>query len=51
MIIGIFKEIKTEEDRVSMVPAGVGVMLKNGHHILAEKGAGSGRGFEDTFYI
>ena len=31
MIIGILKEIKAEENRVSMTPAGVEVMKQNGH--------------------
>ena len=34
MIIGILKEIKTEENRVSMTPAGVEVMIQNGHSLL-----------------
>lgn len=51
MIIGILKEVKAEENRVSMVPAGVEVMVKNGHQVLVEKGAGIGSGFEDSVYI
>lgn len=51
MIVGIPKEIKAEENRVSMVPAGVEVMVKNGHQVLLEKGAGIGSGFEDRAYI
>jgi alanine dehydrogenase len=51
MIIGILKEIKTEENRVCMTPAGVEVMITNGHKVLVEKGAGSGSGFEDSAYL
>mmetsp|Transcript_13795 Transcript_13795/g.6847 ORF Transcript_13795/g.6847 Transcript_13795/m.6847 type:complete len:383 (+) Transcript_13795:2216-3364(+) len=51
MIIGILKEIKTEENRVAMIPVGVEAMKQNGHVILVEKGAGRGSGFEDTAYI
>lgn len=51
MIVGILKEIKAEENRVSMVPAGVEVMVKNGHQVLVEKGAGIGSGFEDRVYV
>jgi alanine dehydrogenase len=51
MIVGILKEIKAEENRVSMTPAGVEVMGQNGHTLLVEKGAGSGSGFEDSDYI
>jgi alanine dehydrogenase len=50
MIVGILKEIKAEENRVSMTPAGVEVMGQNGHTLLVEKGAGSGSGFEDSDY-
>ena len=50
MIIGILKEIKTEENRVSMIPAGVEVMRQNGHTLLIEKDAGMGSGFEDEDY-
>jgi alanine dehydrogenase len=51
MIVGILKEIKAEENRVSMTPAGVEVMKQNGHTILVEKNAGSGSGFEDADYV
>ena len=50
MIIGILKEIKTEENRVSMTPAGVEVMIQNGHTLLVEKDSGKGSGFEDETY-
>jgi len=51
MIAGILKEIKIEENRVSMTPAGVEVLKDHGHTILVEKGAGSGSGFEDKAYV
>lgn len=51
MITGILKEIKIEENRVSMTPAGVEVMIQNGHTVLVEKNAGSGSGFSDDAYI
>jgi alanine dehydrogenase len=51
MLVGILKEIKSEENRVSMTPAGVEVMKQNGHDILVEKAAGSGSGFEDAAYL
>jgi len=50
MIVGILKEIKTEENRVSMTPAGVEVMSQNGHTVLVEKFAGAGSGIEDSSY-
>ncbi len=51
MIIGILKEIKPEENRVSMTPAGAAVMKQKGHSILVETSAGSASGFEDSAYI
>jgi alanine dehydrogenase len=50
MIVGILKEIKAEENRISMTPAGVEVMKQNGHTVLVEKAAGAGSGFEDGAY-
>ena len=51
MIVGILKEIKSEEYRVCMTPAGIEVMIAAGHHLLVEKGAGEGSGFEDAAYL
>ena len=51
MIVGILKEIKAEENRVCMTPAGVEVMKANGHSVLVEKDAGNGSGFNDAMYI
>ncbi|MGD9007168.1 MAG: alanine dehydrogenase [Desulfobacteraceae bacterium] len=51
MIVGILKEIKVEENRVCMTPAGVEVMIQNGHAVLVEKTAGIGSGFEDQAFI
>ena len=51
MIVGILREIKEEENRVSMTPAGVEVTKKNGHTVLVEKAAGVGSSFEDETYL
>ena len=51
MIVGILKEIKVEENRVCMTPAGVEVMCKNGHVVLVETQAGVGSGFSDADYL
>lgn len=51
MIVGILKEIKVEENRVSITPAGVEVLKQNGHEVLVEKNAGSGSGFNDASYV
>ncbi len=51
MIVGILKEIKAEENRVCMTPAGVEVMKQNGHTLLVEKDAGIGSGFDDAAFV
>lgn len=50
MIIGVPREIKTEEFRVGMTPTGVMELVKQGHQILIETGAGEGSGFTDRDY-
>lgn len=50
MIIGILKEIKAEENRVSLSPGGVEFMRQNGHTILVEKDAGKPSGFSSGLY-
>jgi len=50
MIIGIPKEIKTLEDRVSMTPGAVETLVRRGHTVLVEKGAGVGSGLSDAEY-
>lgn len=50
MIVGILKEIKAEENRVCMTPAGVEVMRQNGHEVLVENKAGRGSGFQNSAY-
>lgn len=51
MIVGILKEIKSEENRVAMTPSGVEVMTANGHTLLVEQNAGVGSGFSDAMYV
>ena len=48
MIIGIPKEIKEDEYRVGIVPAGVKDLVSNGHRVLVEKNAGIGSGIFDV---
>ena len=50
MIIGILKEIKSEENRVCMTPAGAEVLVRKGHQVLVERNAGVGSGFENEQY-
>jgi alanine dehydrogenase len=50
MLIGAPKEIKREEYRVSVTPAGVEALTHGGHRVVVEKGAGLASGFTDNFY-
>ena len=50
MKIGIPKEIKTNENRVALVPAGAEALVGSGHSVMIEKGAGEGSGFLDSAY-
>jgi alanine dehydrogenase len=50
MVIGVPKEIKTDEYRVSMVPAGVEILTRAGHTVLVEAGAGLGTSIADAEY-
>ncbi|ASS97885.1 alanine dehydrogenase [Geobacillus thermocatenulatus] len=50
MIIGVPKEIKNNENRVAITPAGVLSFVQAGHTVLIEKEAGVGSGFNDSDY-
>ena len=50
MLIGVPKEIKTNENRVALVPAGAESLASDGHTVLVEQGAGLGSGFSDDAY-
>src|ERR1700686_4380305 len=50
MKIGVPKEIKTNENRVALVPAGAESLVAGGHTVMIEKGAGEGSGFLDSAY-
>jgi len=51
MIVGVPKEIKNNENRVAMTPAGVQAMKRNGHDVIVQKSAGVGSGFSDQDYV
>ncbi len=51
MIIGVPKEIKPNENRVGLIPAGVHEFVRNGHKVLVEKNAGTGSGICDDEYV
>lgn len=50
MIVGVPKEIKNNENRVAITPAGVQAMTRGGHQVVIEKNAGLGSGFSDDDY-
>jgi alanine dehydrogenase len=50
MKIGLPKEIKNNENRVGLTPEAVKQLVKNGHTVFVQKGAGIGSGFSDKEY-
>lgn len=50
MIIGVPKEIKAQENRVALLPAGAYQLISRGHHVVVERGAGAGSGYPDAEY-
>src|ERR1017187_9187357 len=51
MIIGVPKEIKNNENRVGLTPAGVAELIKHGHILYVQASAGEGSGFRDEAYV
>jgi len=51
MLVGVPKEIKDNENRVAITPAGVAALVKAGHKVVVEKQAGAGSGITDEDYI
>ena len=50
MIIGVPKEIKNNENRVALTPAGAMALTKRGHQVFVQASAGEGSGFSDAEY-
>jgi alanine dehydrogenase len=50
MIVGIPKEVKKQELRVALTPAGAGMLRQQGHEVIVQTGAGIGSGFPDEEY-
>ncbi|MDQ3516441.1 MAG: alanine dehydrogenase [Gemmatimonadota bacterium] len=50
MLIGVPKEIKTNENRIALIPAGAEALVAAGHDVLVETSAGEGSGFPDEIY-
>jgi alanine dehydrogenase len=51
MLVGVTKEIKNHEYRVGLTPGGAAALVRSGHQVLVEKGAGGGVGFTDELYV
>lgn len=51
MKIGIPKEIKNNENRVGMTPAGVAELIRHGHEVMVQHTAGENSGFSDELYV
>ena len=51
MVIGVPKEIKTNENRIALVPAGAEALVGAGHTVYVEKDGGVGSGFPDQAYV
>lgn len=50
MIVGVPREIKADEERVALVPSGVGAFVGHGHTVVVQSGAGIGSGIPDAAY-
>src|ERR1051325_10654559 len=50
MIVGVPKEIKGQEYRVALLPSGAYQLIKRGHQVVVERGAGAGAGYPDAEY-
>lgn len=51
MIIGVPKEIKSNENRVALTPGGAMELVRRGHTVYVQSSAGEGSGFEDEDYV
>ncbi len=51
MIVGVPREIKKDEYRVGILPVGVEELVRRGHQVIVEAGAGLGSGIADHEYL
>ncbi len=51
MIVGVPKEIKTNENRIAMTPGGVELLISNGHQVIVEDNGGMNSGFTNELYL
>lgn len=50
LLIGLPKEVSLQENRIALTPEAVAILVRNGHEVIYEKGAGVGAKFTDTEY-
>lgn len=50
LLIGLPKEVSMQENRIALTPEAVAILVRNGHRVLIEKGAGEGAQFSDNEY-
>jgi len=50
MIVGVLREVKSDEYRVGLLPVGAELLGREGHTVLVETGAGEGSGYDDREY-
>src|SRR5258708_10634326 len=50
MVIGVPREIKGQEYRVALLPSAAYQLIRRGHQVVVERGAGSGAGYPDADY-
>jgi alanine dehydrogenase len=51
MTVGVPKEVKEQEQRVALLPSAAEQLIRRGHSVLVEKGAGIGSGYSDEEYV
>ena len=51
MRVGVVREVKADEHRVALTPAGARELSERGHEVLVEAGAGLGSSFADQAYV
>ena len=51
MIVGVLREVKSDEYRVGLLPVGVELLVRDGHTVLMETSAGEGSGFQNDQYL
>ncbi len=51
MIVGVLREVKSDEYRVGLLPVGAELLVRDGHTVLVETGAGEGSGFDNDRYL